>query len=89
MCNILLVDVGGTNIDLYLYDKKTYKIYHLENMPSNNLEGDNCYQLIKSKFNLKDYSKIIIGIPGEVKKVFGRIEKLNMISKQAPIKCLL
>lgn len=30
MCNILLVDVGGTNIDLNLYDKKNHKVHHLK-----------------------------------------------------------
>ena len=68
MCNILLVDVGGTNIDLNLYNKKKHKVYHLKNIPSRNLQGDNCYLLIKSLFNFEDFSQTIIGIPGDVKK---------------------
>ena len=68
MSNILLVDVGGTNIDLNLYDKKNHKVHHLKSMPSKNLQGDNCYLLIKSIFNFEEFSETIIGIPGDVKK---------------------
>jgi len=64
--NILLIDVGGTNIDVYLYitSKKTCKL--INQFKTQNINLSQWFNSLEIKTYNTDYQQIILGIPGEI-----------------------
>ena len=67
-CKILLIDIGGTHIDIYESCKVSFISSHLNRLSSKNLNIDNWIISLSNQMKICSYNEIIVGIPGEVKR---------------------